>query len=131
MVFDYCTNATAFHGAYFAGSINWLPDDATLSPTSDLDLMVVLTDAHAPTKLGKFLCRGVLLDVTYLAKPGYFYFGDRNGSIVWDPDLGILSPTVRFEKIGEFTTGKGTVFWRIRLSNGTIVYLAGEGVANA
>jgi hypothetical protein len=56
-----------FHGAYFAGSINWLPDDATLSQTSDVDLMVVLADSSAPPKLGKTLFRDALLDVTYLA----------------------------------------------------------------
>ena len=32
----------AFVGAYFAGSVNWLTDDADLPPTSDLDVNVVV-----------------------------------------------------------------------------------------
>lgn len=55
-----------FSGAFFHGSTNWLPDDAALPETSDLDVMVVLEDVEAPTKLGKFRNQGVLLEVSYL-----------------------------------------------------------------
>jgi hypothetical protein len=55
-----------FAGAYFAGSINWLPDDVPLPATSDVDVMVVLADPDPPTKVGKFVYRGVMLEVTYL-----------------------------------------------------------------
>ena len=33
-----------FRGAYTAGSTNWLSDDAELTTTSNLDVMVVLAD---------------------------------------------------------------------------------------
>lgn len=54
-------------GAYFAGSANWLPADAPLPATSDLDVNLVLTGPHPPDKRGKFVYRGVLLEVTYLS----------------------------------------------------------------
>ncbi len=56
-----------FHGAYFAGSANWLADDAQLPPTSDLDLNVVLSSGDPPPKRGKFVHGGVLLDVTFVS----------------------------------------------------------------
>ena len=55
-----------FGGAFFHGSVNWLPDDAILPATSDLDIMVVLADSSPPVKLGKFVYRGVMLEVSYL-----------------------------------------------------------------
>lgn len=55
-----------FQGAYLAGSAAWLPAAASLSPTSDLDLMIVLDDPHPPPKPGKVPHRGLLLDVTYV-----------------------------------------------------------------
>ncbi len=55
-----------FAGAFFHGSINWLPDDALLPETSDLDVMVVLDEAEPPEKPGKFRYRDVMLEVSYL-----------------------------------------------------------------
>lgn len=55
-----------FQGAFFHGSINWLAADATLAPTSDLDIMLVFADPP-PTKLGKFVYNGVILEVSSLA----------------------------------------------------------------
>ena len=55
-----------FAGAFYHGSINWLPDDAVLPATSDVDVMVVLADANPPDKLGKFIYQDVLLEVSYL-----------------------------------------------------------------
>ncbi|MEZ4715514.1 MAG: hypothetical protein R2851_05405 [Caldilineaceae bacterium] len=43
-----------------------LADAVELSPTSDVDLMLVLDGSVPPLKLGKFLCAGVLLEVSYL-----------------------------------------------------------------
>ena len=57
-----------FAGAFLHGSINWLADDAELSPTSDLDIMVVLAGPQPPVKLGKFVYQGVLLEVSYLSQ---------------------------------------------------------------
>jgi hypothetical protein len=54
-----------FWGAFFHGSINWLPSDAILPETSDVDVMVVLDDANPPDKLGKFVYRDVILEVSY------------------------------------------------------------------
>lgn len=55
-----------FQGAFLAGSVNWLPDDDLLSPTSDVDVMVVLKDPNPARKLGKFRYQGVLLEVSYV-----------------------------------------------------------------
>ncbi len=55
-----------FIGAFYHGSVNWLAADATLAPTSDLDLMLVF-DQPPPVKLGKFVYEGVILEVSYIA----------------------------------------------------------------
>jgi hypothetical protein len=55
-----------FLGAFFHGSSNWLADDTELPATSDLDVMLVLDDANPPVKPGKFIYRGVMLEISYL-----------------------------------------------------------------
>lgn len=90
-----------FQGAFFHGSINWLADDATLAPTSDLDLMLVFADPPA-TKLGKFVYAGVILEVSYLASSelaspeailgtSHLAGSFRGASIIADP-TGELTP---------------------------------------
>ncbi len=59
-----------FGGAFFHGSTNWLPDDAPLSATSDVDLMLVVDDHDPPLKPGKLIHRDVLLDVSLLSSDG-------------------------------------------------------------
>jgi len=56
-----------FHGAYFAGSANWLPADAPLPPTSDLDINIVFAGPNAPNQRRKFVYKNVLLEVTALS----------------------------------------------------------------
>ena len=65
-VLEEATNTHGFVGAFYHGSTNWLPDDAALPATSDVDVMVVLADPNPPVKLGKFLYRDVMLEVSYL-----------------------------------------------------------------
>ncbi len=60
------SDATGFAGAFFHGSTNYLLDDDALPASSDIDVILVLTGAAPPVKLGKLLYRGVLLDVSYL-----------------------------------------------------------------
>src|SRR3954464_9263740 len=55
-----------FHGAYVAGSANWLPDDAILPETSDLDVNVVFDTPDALAERRKILEQGVLLEVSTL-----------------------------------------------------------------
>ena len=43
-VIEEASKVPGFYGAYYAGSVNWLPDDAILPATSDLDVWV----AHTP-----------------------------------------------------------------------------------
>ncbi|MGN6359730.1 MAG: hypothetical protein ACTHNK_05015, partial [Thermomicrobiales bacterium] len=57
-----------FWGAFFHGSTGWLPGDAVLPATSDVDVMVVLATADPPGKPGKFRYGGVLLEVSYLTR---------------------------------------------------------------
>jgi hypothetical protein len=54
-----------FAGAFYHGSATWLPDDAELPASSDLDVMVAL-DEPPRVKLGKFVYHGVLLEISYL-----------------------------------------------------------------
>jgi hypothetical protein len=85
-----------FQGAYFAGSANWLADDAGFPATSDLDINLVVDGPLPPLKLGKFAYRGVLLEVTYLPREalrspeavlGRYHLagGFRTRSIISDP----------------------------------------------
>ncbi len=55
-----------FRGAYTAGSTNWLADDAELTQTSDLDVMVALAEPNQIAGRGKFRYGGVLLEASYL-----------------------------------------------------------------
>lgn len=59
---------SGFRGAYFAGSINWLAEDADIPTTSDVDIMVVLEDADPPIKPGKMIYRDVLLEVSHISR---------------------------------------------------------------
>ncbi len=60
-------NEKWFVGAYFSGSIIGMPDNAELSESSDVDIVVVMNLDEPPQKLGKFLYDGILLEVTYLS----------------------------------------------------------------
>ena len=53
-------------GAFFHGSAAWLPEDATLAATSDLDIVVVHDGSGPRTKIGKVRWGEVLLDVSFL-----------------------------------------------------------------
>jgi hypothetical protein len=66
-VIEHAAGAANFAGAFFSGSTIWLPDTAELPPASDVDVMIVTTDATPPPKLGKFDWGGVLIEVTYLS----------------------------------------------------------------
>lgn len=65
-VAEYGSREKHFLGAYFSGSIVGMDDDAELPESSDVDVMVVLALDAPPPKPGKFRCRDVLLEVTFL-----------------------------------------------------------------
>lgn len=54
-----------FAGAWLAGSLAWLPDDALIPRWSDTDILIVLQGTNPP-KLGKLLYNDVLLEVSFL-----------------------------------------------------------------
>jgi hypothetical protein len=66
-VIEEASKVPGFHGAYVAGSTNWLPDDVALPATSDLDINIVFTGPGVPNERGKFVYRGVLLEITSLS----------------------------------------------------------------
>src|SRR2546430_2005056 len=66
-VIEEATSTPGFAGAVYHGSTAWLPGDAILSPTSDLDLLVVLGGPAPDEKPGKILRDSVVLDVSYLS----------------------------------------------------------------
>lgn len=66
-VMEHASKENGFKGAYFSGSTIDLPDDKELSATSDIDVVVNTEEATPPLKLGKFLYRGALVEVTYLS----------------------------------------------------------------
>jgi hypothetical protein len=66
-VIQFASQEDGFLGAYFSGSTIGLPDESQLPAASDIDVMIATQKANPPLKLGKFVYRGVLLEVTYLA----------------------------------------------------------------
>jgi hypothetical protein len=60
------SQTSGFCGAFYHGSTNWLPDDAPFPAASDVDIMVVLAEPNPTQKLGKFIYRDVMLEVSYL-----------------------------------------------------------------
>jgi hypothetical protein len=66
-VMESAADLPGFQGAFFHGSVNWMPEDAVLSPTSDVDVMVVLPGEELPEKPGKFIYRDLMLEVSYIA----------------------------------------------------------------
>jgi hypothetical protein len=66
-VLDDASAAPAFAGAFFVGSATALAPAATLPPTSDVDVRVVVDVPDPPDKIGKFAHDGVLLDVSYVS----------------------------------------------------------------
>lgn len=63
---DHAAKAADFAGAFLSGSAAWLPAQARLPATSDVDVLVVTSSRTRPPKLGKFHHAGVLLEVSYL-----------------------------------------------------------------
>lgn len=67
-VAEHAGEIDGFYGAFFHGSVNWLCEDGWLSPTSDLDVMIVLDGADTPAKPGKLIYGGVLLEVSHVVR---------------------------------------------------------------
>lgn len=65
-VFEEAGRLPSFYGAFFSGSINWLPDSADFSISSDVDIGIVLAGSNPPDSPGKILYRDVILDASYL-----------------------------------------------------------------
>ena len=67
-VLDPGRRTPGFLGAHFAGSVTGLADDAEFPATSDLDVKVVLEDPGVAPRPGKFVYRGVLLEVGHVPR---------------------------------------------------------------
>jgi hypothetical protein len=65
-VAQHAAGQEGFRGAYCSGSTIALPAAAGMPVGSDIDVVVVTADAETPPKPGKFIYRGVLLEVTYV-----------------------------------------------------------------
>lgn len=94
----YAAREPGFRGALFSGSTVGLPDDAVLPVSSDVDVLVVRDGPVG--KVGKFLYRGVLLEVSdvawgEVADPevvlGSFVFAPlfRRDTLIADPTGGL------------------------------------------
>lgn len=97
-----------FRGAFYHGSIGWLPSDAELSATSDVDVIVVFDDVERRTKPGKFRHRDVLLEVSYMPTE---QFASPEEILGWPQLAGsfrtasvISDPSGRLTRIQEFVS---------------------------
>jgi hypothetical protein len=66
-VIEEASKTPGFYGAYFAGSTNWMHNDAPFPATSDVDIKVVIDDSHPSDAFGKFLYRDVMLEISYIS----------------------------------------------------------------
>ncbi|WP_028551946.1 hypothetical protein [Paenibacillus sp. UNC451MF] len=66
-VMQYTSQEAWFMGAYFSGSTVGQPDDVMMSVGSDIDVVVVTSEAKPPLKLGKFIYRDALIEITFLS----------------------------------------------------------------
>src|SRR5215210_4029914 len=64
-VVEEASTIPGFYGAYFGGSTNWMPDEALLPPSSDVDILVILEGSEVPGEVRKFHYRDVLFEVSY------------------------------------------------------------------
>jgi len=108
-VLEHASQIPGFHGAWIAGSTNHLPDDEEFPATSDIDIMIVIDNDAPLIKPGKFLFRGVLLEVSSLSRGdiatpeqvlGHYHLAGSLGSgiVIADPheDLtGLQAEVVR------------------------------------
>jgi hypothetical protein len=100
-VIEEANAVSGVRGAFLHGSTNWLPDDAVLSPASDVDVVLVLAEPDPPVKLGKFLYRDVILEVSYLASDEL----QSPAMILSRYDLAgsFQAPSIIFDPTGELT----------------------------
>lgn len=95
-VIEEASKLPGFRGAFHVGSTSWLSDDDALPATSDVDVMVVLDDPNPPHNPGKFVHRGVLLEVSYMQSGsfpspesilGHYHMADAVGKpgVILDP----------------------------------------------
>lgn len=63
----YASREKGFCGAYFSGSTVGRSDHEELSPSSDIDVVIVTEADGPPMKLGKFDYKGALVEATYLS----------------------------------------------------------------
>jgi hypothetical protein len=66
-VLEETSGLPGFVGAFFAGSTNWLPDNAPFPDTSDMDVKIVLADPNPPDTFQKHLYRDVMIEVSYMS----------------------------------------------------------------
>ncbi|GGF91029.1 hypothetical protein [Paenibacillus abyssi] len=66
-VMQHASTEAGFMGAYFSGSTIGLPDELVMSEASDIDVVVVTEKAEPPPKIGKFVYRTTLIEITYLS----------------------------------------------------------------
>lgn len=93
-----------FDGAFFAGSTNWMSDEAPFPGTSDLDIKIVLADSDPPDNFEKHLYQGVMIDTSYISNEqlqtpdmilgNYFLAGHFT-----TPDMIIADPSGQLTKI--------------------------------
>jgi hypothetical protein len=95
------------HGAYLAGSVNWLPDAAEVSATSDVDVNVVFATAEPPAARTKFVYEGLLLEMSPLVVAQV-----RSAEqVLGDYHLagGFRTPSMLFDPSGELTALQAVV----------------------
>ncbi|MWV42128.1 hypothetical protein GRF59_00660 [Paenibacillus sp. HJL G12] len=66
-VYDYARKDEGYLGAYFSGSTVGRSDEDMLPVGSDVDIVVVKEGELPPQKLGKFMFRNTLIEVTYIS----------------------------------------------------------------
>lgn len=64
-VIEEASKVPHFYGAFFVGSINWMPDGGLFPLTSDVDVKIVTEDANPPSEIHRLHYQNVVLEYSY------------------------------------------------------------------
>jgi hypothetical protein len=104
-VYEEASQSSDFYGAYFAGSTNWMADDAPMPPTSDVDVKIVVNNSELPRSYVKAVFKGILIEASYISSNSFqspeTVLGTYHAARHFTAPNIILDPTGQLTKIQE------------------------------
>ncbi len=109
---DVASHLPGFAGAYFAGSINWMPDGDSFPSTSDIDISVVFDRPGPSQEPGKLEYEDMLLDPGRILLTRFEVVDDLLGDYrlvgsFWKKGV-IVDPTGRLTQVQQYVVSEFT-----------------------